>query len=399
MLSSVIDSNYQGAAYDIVGSLLKTVQKRNAKERMAKLNRARERIETENRTRVEQALNAMSFARNNNFNILDRAPAHFRHLLAIFLRPGFKKSFITFARKMRHIRPSDRRLAEAGSPLTAGSNVASTSSSRDTMVPLAAGTAATRFIMDTPSPRRAISLDYPAGAPSNKIAAVAATASAVAAASQSRFTGSDTEGRRKEAFGDVPPTTAAAGRIATGKRAHSGTVGEGDGSSGQTSNAGAGRTNLSSAAPKWRTFSDDKGLDLMLTAGSATRRLPPVDAKASPRGDDPSTASDQDLSSGGSSRPSPQTTRMGMAEESINLGKREANLKDRKVCVYASRGPTLVQRWVVYRRTELEEYSARRTVWSCSIPVFEIDYKLLMIPATNLTAWSTLRLYGTPGSS
>ena len=275
------------------------MRKRNVDERAAKLTRAKDRIVSENKSRIERALSAMSFARENNNNTghnihpttsassnqLEHAPPHLRPLLKPFLRPAFRKSFLAYA-------DGEAR----GGAATRTPNVDGARKNGDVSSALGSLPAISTAPAEFPPARRAASLDFPGKrlaqpATVNAVAAVASTAAAVASGDTDTIDplASDAEGRRQAAFGDVPPIQAAADLLAAelAAKAQSSPLpadvggsggGGGGGGSGGGGTDGTGRKHSAaggnrggrktSASSKWRTHGEGSGIDLTLTANT-----------------------------------------------------------------------------------------------------------------------------------
>ncbi len=277
--------------------VLSTMRQRNGAERAVKLSRARDRIEAENRARVEKALNAMRLGASGGgiAGRLERAPAHLRPILSIFMSPGFKSAFLAYAQKVARgeiVMPSASALAKPavktgasppspppgkGAPATKTSGKAAGKES-----PAAAAAAGTGGNGCKAAPRRAISL----GTPETVVeAATAASAPPLAKGA---------EHRRQATFGDLPPTKSEANLIAAGKHRSSMTApgrrkaGDGGGesfnSSGGRRKRGAGgglrregsdrqrARKASKGEAKWRAHREGSGFEMTLTAETAIGR-------------------------------------------------------------------------------------------------------------------------------
>lgn len=243
--------------------MLALMRKRHVNERELKKNRARDRIEAENIARLEKALSAMNIARHSTANRLERAPEHFRPLLAVFLRPGVIKTFLAYAKKAGRLEIT--KLVDE----TSGA----TSPHPKTSVPATASPG-------LPPPRRAISLDY-RGLHTNH---AAATAAAVAASTAAFTLADDPETRRRAAFGDLPPRG--------GRKQRSGSIGVGSKSTGKRKLGGGVMDNAGRdiSETRWRAHGEDPGFDLTFTAATAAGRLP----DAQPPGDIPATTANMD---------------------------------------------------------------------------------------------------------
>lgn len=286
---------------------LAAMRRRNFDERIVKMNRARDRIEAENRARVEAALSAMRLGhRGRSGDVadrLERAPAHLRRILAIFMSPAFKQAFLAYAQKVARgeiampsasaLAVQARRPAASPSPSSPGQAVRAKTAAAAAAVPGSTTALAGR----SPPPRRAISLDCP-----ETVAEAAADASAPPP-------GRGAERRRQGAFGDVPPTKSEAILIAAGEHRSlttkssgrrklggaSGASGGGHGrgstraSGGQRRVAGASSRGGASSganhtAVKWRKHREGSDFNLTLTADTAVGRAGRNSAQAGDSG-------------------------------------------------------------------------------------------------------------------
>ena len=290
---------------------LAAMRRRNFDERVVKINRARDRIEAENRARVEAALSAMRLGhRGRSGDVADRleqAPAHLRRILAIFMSPAFKQAFLAYAQKVARgeiAMPSASALAvQPRRPANGPAASSSPSSPGQAVRAKTAATAAavagstTALVGRSPPPRRAISLDCP-----ETVAEAAADASAPPP-------GRGAERRRQGAFGDVPPTKSEAILIAAGEHrllttksssrrklgGASGASGGGHGrgstsaSGGQRRVAGASSRGGASSganhtAVKWRKHREGSDFNLTFTADTAVGRAGRNSAQAGDSG-------------------------------------------------------------------------------------------------------------------
>lgn len=297
--SSCIDRKEHAQTHSRVVETLSAMRKRNLDERAVKMNRARDRIEAENRARVEKALSAMRLGHRHGdggaadvAGRLERAPAHLRPILAIFMSPAFKQAFLAYAQQVacgEVVMPSasalDRQYrtantAAASPPPSSGKSVPARNAAAAAAAGVPGGTSAVRG--GNPPPRRAISLDCP-----ETVAEAAAKASAPVPPARGA------ERRRQVAFGDVPPTKSEANLIAAGKHrslkakapgARQAGIGGGGGerfsaSGRRRSAAGASRreggehqaSGVSNAA-KWRKHREGSDFNMTLTADTATGR-------------------------------------------------------------------------------------------------------------------------------
>lgn len=248
-----IDRKEDEATHAKVVDTLAMIRERNTDEKAAKMTRARDRIETENRARVEKVLSAMSFARSDVASSLEKAPVHFRRLLDTFLRPGFSRAFLIYAGKVRR-------------GVIAKGTVKSTSTvSARPPAPNPPKTTASSGLFP---PRRAISLDYPEMCP--KCPANAAGKPPPLA--------NDVEKRRHANFGNVVPTASAGSQMTTKKKSDTVVDGGSGGGREKFSSQRRGKRKSQSGPGKkqWRTHSDDAGVDLTLTPSTAAGRVSEV---------------------------------------------------------------------------------------------------------------------------
>ncbi|CAM9477034.1 unnamed protein product, partial [Ectocarpus sp. 12 AP-2014] len=203
-VTGCIDQKENMPTYTRVAELLSAIRKRKIDERAVKMNRARDRIEAENRARIEKALSALRLRSQDSVaGRLERAPAHLRGILAVFLDPSFQKAFLDYAKRYT--------LGEVVLPLalhkqaTSSANIL-TSSSKESEKNAGGGGG-------NPPPRRAISLDYPETCPGHGPTTPAAAASAASVPALAK----GLERRRQVMFGDLPPTKSEANMMATGK--------------------------------------------------------------------------------------------------------------------------------------------------------------------------------------
>lgn len=280
---------------------LSVMRQRTVGERAVKLSRARDRIEAENRARVEKALSAMRLGGRSSSvaGRLERAPAHLRPILSIFMSPAFKSAFLAYAQQVARgeiIMPSASALlakhaAKTGaaisppSPPGKGSapNTKAAVSGGGKQAPAAAAGTGVNGGGKTP-PRRAVSLGT---------TETVAEASAVVASAPPLARGA--ENRRQAMFGDLPPTKSEANLIAAGEHrspvATSGgrkaAGGGGDGGSGFNASGrrkrgaeggprreGSGREQArrASKGAKWRAHRESSGFSMTLTADTAVGR-------------------------------------------------------------------------------------------------------------------------------
>ncbi|CAM9851016.1 unnamed protein product [Scytosiphon promiscuus] len=255
-VTGCIDRTEHEGTHSKVVEILSAMRRRKVDERAVKMNRARDRIEAENRARVEKALSAMRrLGRGSNSpgaggddleNIarrLESAPEHLRPILAVFLSPGFKKAFLAYAEQVAR---GEVAFPSATGAVTkqAGSLAGSSGSTGDASA------------RGNPPPRRAISLDYPVTCPGHEAATPAAAAAAAAVPALAR----GVERRRQVAFGDAPPSKSEASMMADGKRRLS--MGEPGGRNGGT---GVKRD-------EWHKHREGSDFDVTLTADTASGR-------------------------------------------------------------------------------------------------------------------------------
>lgn len=206
----------------------------------------------------------MSFARNNTSNRLERAPAHLRPLLTVFLRPGFKTAFLAYA----------KQVATTGghhpSGIAAKSIAAVPSGNPEAVAGTATKTIATAAAAVAPRspPRRAISLGYSnESTAASASAAAAATTAARAGGAHPWASGEAAEKRRQSTFGDLPPTSAV-GILAVKQGGVAMNDSRARRSGGGAAAGGAGRK--AGGGAKWRTHGRGNAMDLTLTSGTAS---------------------------------------------------------------------------------------------------------------------------------
>lgn len=281
------------------------------------MNRARDRIEAENRARVERALSAMRRLGHGNAGVnggsheddvasrLERAPKHLRPILATFLSPSFKKAFLAYAKRFAlgevAFPPATSTVArQAGTTLQSASSPPATPGNSVTVVPDAAVAAAAAGAAlpgacaskgnaaaagGNPPPRRAISLDYPGTCPGHEATTLAASAAVASVPALAR----GAEQRRETAFGNAPPSKSEANLMAAGKHRSSmvppggrngGDAGRGLGGGQSRRRSGARskrelerRVGGVNRAAKWHKHRDPSSdFDVTLTAETASGR-------------------------------------------------------------------------------------------------------------------------------
>ncbi|CAM9808913.1 unnamed protein product, partial [Hapterophycus canaliculatus] len=288
-VTGCIDRTEHEATHSKAVDTLSVMRKRKVDERAVKMNRARDRIEAENRARVEKALSAMRRLGQSNGSAgaggdddeqvarrLERAPAHLRPILAIFLSPSFKKAFLAYARQVA--------LGEVTSPSAVAPTGATTAL---TGAPGSTGAAA----RGNPPPRRAISLDYPATCPGHEISTSAAATAAASVPALARGAGL----RRQVAFGDEPPSKLEANLMAAGRQrssmvapggrdsgttADDGSMDDGRGSNGQNRRRSSTRSKRErdrqrsgvNRAAKWHKHQEGSDFNVTLTTDTASGR-------------------------------------------------------------------------------------------------------------------------------
>lgn len=281
--------------YTRVAELLSAIRKRKIDERAVKMNRARDRIEAENKARIEKALNALRLRSQDSVaGRLERAPVHLRGILAVFLDPRFQKAFVNYAQ--RFVRGKVVLPSALHKQATSSANMLTSSSKESGKNAAVCG--------GNPPPRRAISLDYPEtclGHGPTTPAAAAAAASVPALAK-------GLERRRQVMFGDMPPTKSEANMMAAGKHRSSitapggrngggkggGAVGrDGDGvrrnqqtgkrksRNGRKRSADGGKIN---PGMQWRRHREGSDFSMTLTAESAVGRSARTPSKGGGQG-------------------------------------------------------------------------------------------------------------------
>lgn len=293
--SRCIDRKENEPTHSKVVETLSLIRKQNTDERAIKKSRARERIDAENKVRIEKALSAMKIGRERNANVtgrIQRAPAHLRPILTIFLSPEFKKAFLAYAQRVARgeiSMPSGNFLLAKQAPsaaatsesVTAKTGAAAAAAAATPATPATAavgGSGATAAATEPggkPPPRRAISLDYPETCPGHVVTTAVAAAGLVPPLARGAAR------RRQVMFGDVPPTKSEANMIAAGRHRESifppGVQKDGAGAAGkqnqqQKHRGRAGSRSGSTSKVKWRKHSGGSDFDMTLTADTAKGR-------------------------------------------------------------------------------------------------------------------------------
>ncbi|CAM9674223.1 unnamed protein product, partial [Ectocarpus fasciculatus] len=336
-VTGCIDQKENMPTYTRVAELLSIIRKRKIDERAIKMNRARDRIEAENRARIEKALSALRFRSQDSVaGRLDRAPAHLRGILAVFLDPSFQKAFLDYAKRFAR---GEVVLPSAVDKQPTSSANMQTSSSKETASAAVGG--------GNPPPRRAISLDYPETCPGHGPTTPAAAAAAASVPKLAK----DLERRRQMMFGDLPPTKSEANVIAAGKHrppitapggrnggGRGGGVrgGDGDGArqnhqtgkrksrSGRKGSADGGNKG---SGTQWRRHREGSDFSMTLTAESAVGRSAGTPSKGGGQGG-AALLAEQGPEAAASAQAAAVTAAAALERINVRVGQLDAQRKD-----------------------------------------------------------------------
>ena len=230
--------------------MLLMMRERNADERATKMNRMQERIDAENRARLERVVNAMSATHTSIVDRLIRAPPHLRSLLATFLRPGFTQAFLLYAKRAASADAIHCTLEEA-LPFA-------TSVSEPDVITCAASAADLSSVSAAAMADRGLSMEHSMPLPQPSTGGPVAS--------------EDTEERRYVAFSSGS-SAGGESNTSSGRKRGSGATTSSRRSSVRTDKHNRHSTN-------WRVHDDSKGVDLTLTVDTAAGSVPIVPAQA-----------------------------------------------------------------------------------------------------------------------